>query len=379
MPAPFRDALEGKLAAPPHTAPEITAFEVAEGAPAFGYEDVDFKIEAHLPNITTFVDRTSAFALAASKLALVDAGLFDRGQRPAGVEIGCAYGSTLGCLEAMGIFWQKVKRTNPKFAPPLPFTHGYANSPSSLVCIEFGLKGSAATFSGERLAGVEAVLFAMDQIATGAADILLVCTSESLTRALHAHLYSEGRLSASGQLKTWHENNDGVVPGEGGAALVLESEASATARGRTPYAEVAAVGLGSGTAINPYLEAWDRAYEETIRAVDLAAGPVLVVAATPEKPAVDTWEGPFWAKRLSKAPGATAIAPKLFTGELMSVSPILGALVASKVLAGKLLGAGLPGAVGLGEAAPSTGPFQTAFIGGIDPLASAGILVLKKV
>ena len=373
------EALAGKRAAPPEVAPEITGFEVSEGAPAFGFEAPDFKLEAYLPHFNTYVDRTSAFALAAAKLALADAGLLDQAARPAGVEVGCAYGTTMGCLEAMGIFWKKVKSANPKFAPPLPFTHSYANSPSSLLCIEFGLRGSAATFSGERLAGVEALLFGFDQIAAGSAKIVLAGASESLTRALHAHLLSEGRLSASGCATAWGEENDGVVPGEGAAFLVLEEAASAAARGKQAYAEVAGVGLGSGSALSPYLEAWDRAGEAAVQGLDLSAGPVLVVAATPEEPAVDSWEGPFWAKRLAKSPGSAAIAPKLFTGELMSVSPVLGTLLAALVLSGKAPKCGLPGARAFGEAGASAeGPFSLAFAGAIDPLASAGIVALKK-
>lgn len=375
----LKEALAGKLQGPPETAPEITAFEVAEGAPAFGFEEPGFKIEDYCPNITTYVDRTSAIALAAAKLALTDAGLLDKEKRPANALIGCAYGTTMGCLEAMGLFWKKVKSTNPKFAPPLPFTHSYANSPSSLLCIEYGLKGASATFSGERIAGIEALLFAFDQIATGSAEIVLVGASESLTRALHAHLYSEGRLSASGKLAAWSEDNDGAVPGEGGAFVVLESEDSAKARGKTAYAEVAGVTIGSGSAVNPYLEAWDRAGEEAVRAVDLTAGPTLVVAATPEEPSIDSWEGPFWAKRLAKAPTTAAIAPKLYTGELMSVSPILGTGLAAQVLAEKLAGTGLPQPKGLGEQFPASGPFVNALVGAIDPLASAGIVALKKI
>src|SRR5206468_5991933 len=137
----------------------------------------DFSLEKELPNIKSFVDRTSALALGATKAALADAGLLNPEQRPVKTEIGCAYGSMLGCLEAMSIFWNKVKTSNPKFAQPLPFTQGYANSPSSLMCIEFGLRGPAATFSGTRLSGIEALLFAFDQIVAGAGEIIVAGAS----------------------------------------------------------------------------------------------------------------------------------------------------------------------------------------------------------
>ncbi|MBE7466455.1 MAG: hypothetical protein HS116_23540 [Planctomycetes bacterium] len=307
----LHDALAGHLADPPETAPEITAFETPEGAPAFGFEAPEFKIETYLPNIKSFVDRTSAFALAAGKLALEDAGLLERDKRPAGLEIGCAYGTQFGCLEAMEIFWKKVKATNPKFAAPLPFTHGYANSPSSLLCIEFGLKGSAATFSGEALAGVEALRFAADQLQTGNAQAVLVCASESLTRALHAHLFATKKLSASGQPALWSGAAEGIVPGEGGAALLLETDSAAAARGRKAYAELADVQLGGTGAFSK-----------------LANGkPDLIIAATPsvhDRAERDAWQ--------SAGAQAACIAPKLFAGELFAAAPLLSAVWAASLL-----------------------------------------------
>jgi len=224
LPPTLTAHLDNPAAPAPMPPPEITAFETPADAPAWGFEIVDFKLDAELPHIKSFVDRTSAFALVAGKRALTQAGLGDKNARPAELEVGCTYGSMFGCLEAMGIFWTKVKTSNPKFAQPLPFTHGYANSPSSLLCIEYGLRGPAATFSGEANAGLEALLFAHDQLAGGAGEAILVCASESLTSALYLHLLAEKKLSATGDPTT------GIVPGEGGVALLLETAASAAKR-----------------------------------------------------------------------------------------------------------------------------------------------------
>jgi len=229
---PLADVLAGKPPDPQASGmtPEITGFEVPEGAPTWGYEVLDLNLEVELPNVKSYIDRTSALALVAGKRALTDSGLIEREKRPAGLDIGCAFGTMMGCLDAMGIFWTKVKTSNPKFAQPLIFTHGYANSPSSLLCIEHGLRGPAATFSGERLAGAEALMFAYDQISSGAGEAMLVCASESLTQAVWNHFYSRG------ELKT--ETKDGIVLGEGALALVLESEDSAKTRGAPLLAEL---------------------------------------------------------------------------------------------------------------------------------------------
>ena len=375
-PAPFAALMRGETAPPPETAPEITGFETPEGAPAFGFEVPEFKLEEHLPNLKTYVDRTSALALAATKLALADAGLLDRATRPAGTEIGCAYGTTLGCLEAMGIFWKKVKSTNPKFAPPLPFTHGYANSPSSLMCIEFGLKGSAATFSGEQLAGLEALLFAVDQIAAGSAGMVAVAASESLTRAAHAHLHAAGRLSATGRLTAWGAENDGIVPGDGAACLIVESAAGAAARGRKAYARIAGVGLAAGNAAEPFPEAWLKATQAAFpESGGGTPGPALFVSATPveaDAKATDATE------KVHASTHAAAVAPKLYTGEVLSVSPLLGVAFGARVLAKGLDSGKVPCALGGAYRGPPDAAFTEVWISAADPAGTAGAAILER-
>jgi len=381
-PAPFAALMRGETAPPPETAPEITGFETPEGAPAFGFEVPEFKLEEHLPNLKTYVDRTSALALAATRLALADAGLLDRATRPAGAEIGCAYGTTLGCLEAMGIFWKKVKSTNPKFAPPLPFTHGYANSPSSLMCIEFGLKGSAATFSGEQLAGLEALLFAVDQIAAGCAGMVAVAASESLTRAAHAHLHAAGRLSATGRLKAWGAENDGVVPGEGAACLIVESAAGAAARGRKAYARIAGVGLAAGNPAVPFPEAWLKATKAAIQGSEGGTpGPALFVSATPvesgAKPADVTEKALLEMRHPLASTHAAAVAPKLYTGEVLSVSPLFGVVYGAHVLAKGLDSGKVPRVLGGAYRGPPDAAFTEVWVSAADPSGTAGMAILS--
>jgi 3-oxoacyl-(acyl-carrier-protein) synthase len=251
---------------------EITGFELPDGAPTWGFEVLDLNTESELPNIKSFIDRTSALALVAGKRALAEAGLLETAKRPEGLSIGCAYGTMMGCLEAMGIFWSKVKTGNPKFAQPLPFTQGYANSPSSLLCIEFGLHGPSATFSGERLAGAEALQFACDQIASGAGDAVLVCASESLTQAAWNHFQNGSLLSARGDF------SDGTVLGEGGVALLLEFEESALARRAPILGTLAWLQIGHDAPLEPDLCACGERVVAREAGDLLAADPLLAVA-----------------------------------------------------------------------------------------------------
>jgi 3-oxoacyl-(acyl-carrier-protein) synthase len=372
--APFFDqAWQGLLEGPPRPAPEITAFETPEGAPAFGFELGELDLAASFPELKSYVDRTSALVLTAGRRALTDAGL--EAGRPEGVEIGCAYGTTFGCLESMELFWRKVKGGHPKFAAPLPFTHSYANSPSSLLAIHLRLRGPAATFSGDYLAGMEALLFAFDQIGGGAAEAILVGASESLTPCLYRHLLANRLLSASGCLGGWGEANDGLVPGEGAVCLVLEAEESARRRGRLGYAGLEKIGLaGMGRApsqASDYQDALGKAGEGWGEGSQEES---LLLACAPMGSVLDAAEEAFWTRSGGARP-AEVIHPKLCTGELFSVSPLLSAAFGGMLLSGKA-----PQGTFAAEGAPSHPnriPFPAVWVDALDPCGLAGLLLLR--
>ena len=294
-------------------------------------------------------------ALVVAKRALADAALLNREQRPQNVEIGCGYGTTLGCLESMGIFWNKVKSSNPKFAQPLPFTHGYANSPSSLLCIEFGLRGAAATFAGERLAGVEALMFAVDQIASGSAEIILAGASDSLTPAAFNHLFATGQLSKSGK---W---DDGIIPGEGACMLVLESETSARARNARIYAEVEGVNYFP---IDP---------KSTVAPMQIATSPneTVVFVSTPCVHPGGGWQQPLLESKMPY------FASKRYCGDMLSVSPLLGVALGACVLGAQHV-SGIKGALLNPEHAEGLQNIRFATSTGYEPGGSLGVVMLKQ-
>jgi 3-oxoacyl-(acyl-carrier-protein) synthase len=195
-----------------------------EGHPVTG-----FNLKDYVPTVTSYVDRCSALAMAASKLALEDAGVLEREarERPWGL----VYASHWGCLDSMELFFAKVAK-NPKFAPPLVFSHSYANSPSSLVCIEFGLNGVGATFSEGATGAITALGWARDRLErTAGREVggVLVCASDSLSKARRRHGAA-----------------DGGILGEAGAAVTIETEDAADARGAPAFGVV--LGWGSARA-----------------------------------------------------------------------------------------------------------------------------------
>jgi len=148
----------------------------------------------------------------------------------------------------MQLFFTKVAE-KPRFAPPLIFSHSYANSPSSILCIEFGLAGTAATFSEGATGAITALGWARDRLErTKGSEVegMLVTASDSLSNALRRHYAAAGALSPDGKLAPLEEGSGGTVLGEAGAALTLELEDAAAARGAGVLARVPGWGSACG-------------------------------------------------------------------------------------------------------------------------------------
>jgi len=217
---------------------EITAFEVAEDGPARACEVHEFDLARHVPSVKSYIDRTSALALAATKTALEDAGLFEVGGR-GGREVGLVYGTQWGCLDSMELFYGKLKGGNPRFAPPLPFSHSYANSAASVLSIEFRLRGHHAVYSTGRTSGARAVLAGADAVGSGRAGAVACVASDSFSRAAFRHYHAKGLLRPDDGTE---DDPRRFFLGEGASCLVLEDAEAARSRGARARARV----LGSG-------------------------------------------------------------------------------------------------------------------------------------
>ncbi len=225
----MRAVITGTGAVAPQGSSQLEPLELPGGgqAPACGFPVTGFNLKDYIPTVTSYVDRCSALALAASKLALESAGRLERDSR--GGDWGLAYATAWGCLDSMELFFAKVAK-KPKFAPPLVFSHSYANSPASLVCIEFGLSGTGATFSEGATGAITGLGWARDRLErTSGSEVkgVLIAASDSLSKALRRHHAASG-----------------TALGEAGAAVTLELEDAAKQRGADVLARV----LGWGSA-----------------------------------------------------------------------------------------------------------------------------------
>jgi 3-oxoacyl-(acyl-carrier-protein) synthase len=192
-----------------------------------GHVIEDFQLSDYVKTVASYIDRCSALGLAAVAEAVDSARISKANgdEKPWGLY----YATAWGCLDSMERFFEKVKK-NPKFAPPLVFSHAYANSPTSIICIEFGLGGPGTTLCEGNTGALTAIGLAHDRMISNAGQEtpgVLVAASDALSAGARATADSRG-----------------LIPGEAAGAVTLELEPAALKRGLAPLAII----LGWGSA-----------------------------------------------------------------------------------------------------------------------------------
>jgi len=215
---------------------EVTGFDVEHCRCQWAAEIVDFDVKTFLASEKGYLDRNSALALAAARLALDDAGLKISPETAA--SIGLSLGTSFGNMETARAFYQKILEKGPKFAPPFIFPHTYNNTTASLLAIEHGIKGPHANFSSGSAAGAEAIAYAIQNLRTGRAQVMLAGGVEAISQPAFKALDDAHKLAT-----TLKPSQDGLVLGEGACLLVLETEDDARQRGARVYARLAGIGV----------------------------------------------------------------------------------------------------------------------------------------
>lgn len=131
------------------------------------------------------------------------------------------------------------KQVGPRFIPKV-----LGNVAAAKIAIQKGIQGPSLTVSTACSSGADAISTAAMLLLTGEADAVVAVGAESILCPLVLYSLSNARalsrrndapLQAS---RPFDANRDGFVIGEGGGAVVLETEAHAKARGAEILAEL---------------------------------------------------------------------------------------------------------------------------------------------
>jgi 3-oxoacyl-[acyl-carrier-protein] synthase I len=113
--------------------------------------------------------------------------------------------------------------------------------PNNVLChvgIRNMLKGSNACITNHSCGGTLAVIEAAEALRNGEADRAIAIGHDTPIEPQNLLYYARCGLIAREMLRPFDVAHDGSVMGEGAAALALETEASAAARGAAPIGEV---------------------------------------------------------------------------------------------------------------------------------------------
>lgn len=184
--------------------------------------------------------RSSLLAAAAARLAVQDAGLDPEAVPPG--RAGAVIGTTSGESQVVeGLTAQLVDGGWTALSRDL-IGQVPAGRLASAVSAELGFTGESVTVCTACSASNYAIGYAYDSLALGEADVMIAGGADSVCRWAHAGFYRLGALTERA-CAPFDRDRSGILTGEGGAALVLETLDHAAARGARPYAEVLGYGL----------------------------------------------------------------------------------------------------------------------------------------
>jgi 3-oxoacyl-[acyl-carrier-protein] synthase II/nodulation protein E len=226
-------------------------------ATRFDIEKVDVKIAAEVKDFApeAFMDRKESrrvgrftqFAVAASKMAIQDAGI-NIGEDIQAERVGVWIGSGIGGLGEFEEQFQKFMEKGQRRVNPFTIPMFIPDMAAGQVSIELGAKGINNCSVTACASGANSIGDAFRAIKKGDAEVMIAGGAEStITGMTVAGFSNMTALSKNPDPKTasrpFDKNRDGFVIGEGAGIVILEELEHALARGAKIYGEI--VGYGS--------------------------------------------------------------------------------------------------------------------------------------
>jgi 3-oxoacyl-[acyl-carrier-protein] synthase II len=193
------------------------------------------------------LDPVSQFALIAAREAWADAGSPELEPERLGVEWATGIGGLWTLLDA----WDTLKEKGPRRVLPMTVPMLMPNAAAAAVSMSLNARAFARTDVSACASSTESIANAYDHLQAGYADMIVAGGSEScihgITLASFASMQALSKRNddPATASRPYDISRDGFVMGEGAAALVLETEEHAIARGAHIYAEIAGGGVTS--------------------------------------------------------------------------------------------------------------------------------------
>ena len=219
---------------------------------------------------TKRLDPSSQFALIAGREAWADAGQPEVEPERLMVDWSTGIGGVWTLLDA----WDTLRERGPRRVLPMTVPMLMPNGPAAAIGMDLHARAGIHTVVSACASSTEALVNAYNHIQSGLADVVIAGGSEAAIHPLPIASFaamqalSKRNDEPATASRPYDISRDGFVLGEGSAALVVETEEHAKARGAHIYAELVGGSVTSDayhiTAPDPEGSAAARAMKATI-------------------------------------------------------------------------------------------------------------------
>lgn len=226
----------------------ISGFEDEELPITVAGEVKDFEPKDHMPaKLAKETSRFIQFAYVSAKEAIEQSGIrIEEESDRVGIVMATALNGTADVADTQREYSvDGKKKVSPRFLPKI-----LGNLGAAQIAISYGIHGPSFTVSTACSSGGDAICMAAMLLNAGEADVMLVAGGESAHCPIILSTLAQAKaLSKNSDPKSacrpFDADRDGFVMGEGGGAVILETEEHAKARGAKILATLA--GYGNNT------------------------------------------------------------------------------------------------------------------------------------
>ena len=186
------------------------------------------------------LDPSSQFALLAGREAWADAGSPEVEPERLAVDWSTGIGGVWTLLDA----WDTLRERGPRRVLPMTVPMLMPNGPGAAIGMDLHARAGIRTVVSACASSTEALVNAYDRLQQGLADVVIAGGSEAAIHPLPIAAFasmqalSKRNDDPATASRPYDLSRDGFVLGEGAAALVIETEDHAKARGARIYAEL---------------------------------------------------------------------------------------------------------------------------------------------
>lgn len=186
------------------------------------------------------LDPSSQFALIAGREAYADAGSPEVEPERLAVDWATGIGGVWTLIDA----WDTLRERGPRRVMPMTVPMLMPNGPGAAIGMDLHARAGIRTVVSACASSTESIANAYDHLQQGLADVVIAGGSEAAIHPLPIASFaamqalSKRNDDPATASRPYDVTRDGFVLGEGAAALVLETEEHAKARGAKIYAEL---------------------------------------------------------------------------------------------------------------------------------------------